>query len=307
MLKDRVTVILSTYNGEKYLAEQLDSILSQDDVDVTLLIRDDGSRDSTLSILQDFASRHENVQWIAGDNRGVAGSFLTALKQADSSSNYYAFCDQDDVWEPRKLVNAVEALRAEGDNDLPMLYCSKLEIVDESLRHIGFTKRLFRDISFTNALFQNIVYGCTGVMNRPARDLVISTESVREILMHDWWCYLAVSAFGRVIFDDRSAIKYRQHGNNQVGAYISILGRIKMRYERTFRGLNGRFPSEQNSLFLAQYGPRLSGDKRRIMELTLGAKRSLRRRIELASSSEIVMQNRLDNVLTRVGILLNRF
>jgi glycosyltransferase involved in cell wall biosynthesis len=307
MLRDRVTVILSTYNGEKYLAEQLDSILSQDDVDVTLLIRDDGSRDSTLSILRDFASRHENVQWIAGDNRGVAGSFLTALKQADSSSDYFGFSDQDDVWEPRKLANAVEALRAEGDSDLPLLYCSKLEIVDESLRHIGFTKRLFRDISFKNALFQNIVYGCTGVMNRSARDLVISTDSVRDILMHDWWCYLAVSAFGRVIFDDRSAIKYRQHGNNQVGACTSILGRIMMRYKRTFRGLNGRFPSEQNSLFLALYGQRLSGDKRRFMELTLGAKRSLRRRIELASSSEIVMQNRLDNVLTRVGILLNRF
>ena len=80
-----------------------------------------------------------------------------------------------------------------------------------------------------------------------------------------------------------------------------------MRYERTFRGLNGRFPSEQNSLFLAQFGQRLSGDKRHFMELTLGAKASLRRRIELASSSEIVMQNRLENVLTRVGILLNRF
>jgi glycosyltransferase involved in cell wall biosynthesis len=307
MLENRVTVILSTYNGEKYLADQLDSILSQEGVEVTLLIRDDGSRDSTLTILRDFASRRENVQWIAGDNRGVAGSFLIALKQADSSSNFFAFSDQDDVWEPRKLANAVEALRAEGDTNLPLLYCSKLEIVDESLRHIGFTKRLFRDISFKNAVFQNIVYGCTGVMNRSARDLVVSTESVREILMHDWWCYLAVSAFGRVIFDDRSGIKYRQHGNNQIGARTSILGRIRMRCERTFRGLNGRFPSEQNSLFLAIYGQRLSGDKRRFMERTLGAKRSLRQRIELAASSEIVMQNRLDNFFTRVGILLNRF
>jgi glycosyltransferase involved in cell wall biosynthesis len=307
MLKDRVTVILSTYNGEKYLAEQLDSILSQDDVDVTLLIRDDGSRDSTLSILRDFASRYENVQWIAGDKRGVAGSFLTALKQADSSSDYFAFSDQDDVWEPRKLANAVAALRAVGNSDLPLLYCSKLEIVDENLRHIGFTKSPFRDISFKNALFQNIVYGCTGVMNRKARELVIPPESVREILMHDWWCYLAVSAFGRVIFDDRSAIRYRQHGNNQVGAQISLLGRIRVRYKRAFRGLNGRFPSEQNSLFLALHGQRLSGEKRRFMELTLGAKRSLRQRILLACSREILMQHRLDNVLTRVTILLNRF
>jgi glycosyltransferase involved in cell wall biosynthesis len=307
MRKDRVTVILSTYNGEKYLVEQLDSILSQVDVDVTLLVRDDGSRDSTRAILQDFVARHENVQWIAGDNCGVAGSFLTALQQADDSSDFYAFSDQDDVWEPRKLANAVETLRAQGDSDRPLLYCSTLEIVDEKLQHVGFTKRLFRDISFKNALFQNIVYGCTSVMNRSARDLVCSTQSVREILMHDWWCYLGVTAFGRVIFEDRAAIKYRQHGNNQVGAHTNFVGRIKMRYERTFRGLNGRFPSEQNSLFLSLYGPRLSGEQRHFMEMTLGAKRSLFRRIALASSSELVMQNRLDNMLTRVMILFNRF
>ena len=307
MLKDRVTVILSTYNGEKYLAEQLESILSQEDVDVTLLIRDDGSRDSTIPLLREFAARYDNVRWIAGDNSGVAGSFLTALKEADGSCDYFAFSDQDDVWEPRKLANAVQALRAQNDVHLPMLYCSKLEIVDERLQHIGFTKALFRDIGFKNALFQNIVYGCTGVMNRAARDLLNSTESLGKILMHDWWCYLVVSAFGLVIFDDRSAIKYRQHGRNQVGARTSLFGRLGMRYERAFKGVNGRFPSEQNRLFLTLYGQFLSVDKRRFMERTLGAKRSLRRRIELASSSEIVMQHRLDNVFTRVMILFNRF
>lgn len=307
MVKDRVAVILSTYNGEKYLVEQLESILAQEAVEVSLLVRDDGSRDSTMSIVRDFALRYGNVQWIAGVNRGVAGSFMTALEQADCPCDYFAFSDQDDVWEPRKLANAVEVLRVAGDTQLPLLYCSKLEVVDENLRHIAFTRKLFRDIGFKNALFQNIVTGCTVVMNRPARDLVIAAGAMRNILIHDWWCYLAVSAFGKVIFDDRSAIKYRQHGHNQVGARMSFLGRIRSRYDRTFKGLNGRFPSEQNRLFLELYGQSLSGDKRRFMELTLAAKRSLRRRITLASSSDILMQTRLENFLTRVGILLNRF
>jgi hypothetical protein len=260
-----------------------------------------------MAIVEDFASRYDNVRWIRGDNRGVAGSFLSALEQAELSSDYFAFSDQDDVWEQDKLTKAVDALRAERDTNVPLLYCSKLEVVDENLQHIAYTRRMFRDIGFKNALFQNIVTGCTVVMNRPARDIVVSTEEMGAILMHDWWCYLAISAFGRVIFDDRSSIKYRQHGRNQVGARMSFFGRVRSRYERTFKGLNGRLPSEQNRLFLELYGQRLSDDQRRFMEFTLAAKRRLRHRITLAWSSDILMQTRLENALTRVGILLNRF
>jgi glycosyltransferase involved in cell wall biosynthesis len=307
MIKDRVAVVLSSYNGERYLAEQLESIVSQEGVDVTLLVRDDGSRDSSTSIVEAFASRYDNVKLIRGDNRGVTGSFFAALAQAENTSDYFAFSDQDDVWEQGKLAKGVAALRAERDTSVPSLYFSKLEVVDEQLRHIAYTRRIFRDISFKNALFQNIVTGCTVVMNRPARDIVLSAGQADSILIHDWWCYLAISALGRVIFDDKSAIKYRQHGRNQVGARMSFFGRVRSRYERTFRGLNGRFPSEQNKLFLDLYGQRLSDEQRRFMEFTLAAKRRLRHRITLAWSSEILMQTRLENALTRVGILLNRF
>jgi hypothetical protein len=151
------------------------------------------------------------------------------------------------------------------------------------------------------------VTGCTIVMNRPARDLVMRGGVMRNILIHDWWCYLAVSAFGHVMYDERSAIKYRQHGNNQVSAQMSLPGRIRSRYKRTFKGLNGRFPSEQNDLFLKLYGPDLADDKRRFAEMTLAAKGSLRKRITLASSHEIRMQTGIENFLTRIGILLNRF
>ena len=216
MNTNRIAVILSTYNGEKYLAEQLASILAQEEANVQLLIRDDGSRDSTVALVREFARRHPNVCCIAGTNEGVTRSFLLALEQADPDCQYFAFSGQDDVWTPRKLANAVETMRRAPDPSLPLLYCSKLEVVDERLRHLAFTRK-WRDVGFKNALFQNIVTGCTMVMNRPARDLVMRGGVMRNILIHDWWCYLAVSAFGHVMYDERPAIKYRQHGNNQVG------------------------------------------------------------------------------------------
>jgi len=306
MTAGRIAVILSTYNGEKYLAEQIESILAQADADVRLLIRDDGSHDSTVELLQGFASRHSNVRCITGANKGITESFLMALTDADPDCQFFAFSDQDDVWDPRKLANAMETLRSAADPDLPLLYCSKLEVVDENLAHLAYTRPL-RDIGFRNALFQNVVSGCTIVMNRPARDLVLRGGVTRNILMHDWWCYLAVSAFGKVVYDEWAGIKYRQHANNQLGSKTRLMDRIRWRCERTLNGLNGRFPSEQNDFFLKLYGKDLPDDKRMFAEMTLAAKRSLPKRITLASSPEILMQSAKESFITRLGILLNKF
>ena len=306
MTTSRIAVVLSTYNGEKYLAEQLESILAQEEADVELLIRDDGSHDSTVQLVRDFTSRHPNVRCIVGANKGVTHSFLTALEKANSDCEFFAFADQDDVWNPRKLANAVETLRGAADPSLPLLYCSKLELVDETLGHLAFTPT-WRNISFENALFQNVVCGCTIVMNGPARNLVLRSDVTRNILMHDWWCYLAVSAFGHIMYDHRSGIKYRQHGNNYVGSRTSLVARIRRRCKHTLNGLHGRFPSEQNNLFLKLYGKKLPDEKRRFAEMTLAAKYSLRKRITLASSDEIRMQTAVENFFTRVRILLNRF
>lgn len=302
----RIAVILSTYNGEKYLAEQIESILAQDDADVSLLIRDDGSHDSTVALVRDFASRHPNIRCMTGPNKGITESFLMALNEADPRCQFFAFSDQDDVWDRRKLANAVETLRSTADPTLPLLYCSRLEVVDENLAHLAYTRPL-RDIGFKNALFQNVVSGCTIVMNRAARDLVLRGGTAQSILMHDWWCYLAVSAFGKVLYDDRPGIKYRQHANNQLGSKTRLLERILWRCERTLNGLNGRFPSEQNDFFLRLYGKDLPDDKRCFAEMTLAAKRSLHKRITLASSREILMQSTKESFITRLGILLNKF
>ena len=125
-----VQVVMSTYNGEKYLKEQIDSILSQEGVDVRLYIRDDGSSDRTTDILASY-QEHKNVKIEKGNNLGFAKSFLTALDECDEA-DYYAFSDQDDVWEKDKLSTAIEILEEESQST-PLLYCSALQRVDENL------------------------------------------------------------------------------------------------------------------------------------------------------------------------------
>ena len=306
MAVDRVAVVLSTYNGEKYVDEQINSILAQQDVDLTLLVRDDGSRDATVALVREFEAHYSNVQCVVGTNQGVTRSFLSALESADPSCEFFAFSDQDDVWSPNKLARALEAIRAEADPRMPLLYCSKLELVGETLDHIAFT-RSWRHIGFQNALFQNIVTGCTVVMNKPARELVLQGNRREGILIHDWWCYLVISAFGKVVYDDCPNIKYRQHGGNQVGMQSSLAGRVKSRLKRTLNGLNGRFPSEQNRFFLLVHGARLSPGQRILLETALAAKNSLFKRIALALSRRIQAQTETESIFIRLGILLNKF
>ena len=127
----RILVLVSTYNGERYLSQQLDSILNQKGVNVSVLVRDDGSSDNTIRILEDYEKRNQNLHYYQGTNVGPIMSFFDLLNQA-KGYEYYAFCDQDDVWDDDKLSSAILLLDKEPDS-LPVLYCSNLKVVDENL------------------------------------------------------------------------------------------------------------------------------------------------------------------------------
>ena len=144
------------------------------------------------------------------NNIGVIASFFQLLMLASSEADYFAFCDQDDVWLPNKVSRAVSVLES-IPQDIPLLYCSRVTIVDEKLNHLGLSKTLSRAPSFENALVENIVTGCTAVINRKSRQLFLR-RIPRKALMHDWWMYLVVAAFGEVVWDPQSKDVYkRQH------------------------------------------------------------------------------------------------
>jgi len=225
-----VEILMSTYNGEKYLEEQLDSLFKQTYSKIKVLIRDDGSKDNTVEIIKRYIKDY-NIKLIEGKNIGVIASYFELIKKSDSNCNYFVFCDQDDYWETPKVEKAIERIKEkESKEEVGVAYCSNLKLVDKNLKFIKYQYKKNLKPSFENAIVENIITGCTLVINKKLRDKVlkdIDKINVNNILMHDWYIYIVASIVGEVIYDKESYIKYRQHGNNVVGMEVTLLGKFK--------------------------------------------------------------------------------
>ena len=248
-----VNIILSTYNGSLYIKEQLESLYAQDYPNLKIFVRDDGSSDSSLEILR-AESAKGRLTLFDGQNIGIFNSFLELLKIA-APADYYALCDQDDIWLPNKVSKAISKLK---DQKSPALYCSSLMLVDSELKEL---KQFAYDdaIGFKNSIFTNCATGCSCVFNIALKDLFIRTKDPSKIIMHDWWLYIIASAFGEVIYDKDYYILYRQHANNQIGMQ-SIFKIFKNRLFRLFvcSQVPNRF--SQVTEFKATYGSILKND-----------------------------------------------
>ena len=221
---EKIAVLMSTYNGEKYIREQIDSILAQENIDIQLFIRDDGSSDHTVEIVRGYTADHQNIFLInqhSDGNLGAAHSFLHLIAYAlkkEPDVKYFSFADQDDYWMPDKLVCAVEQIKSGKQSEFPHLYYSNKTIVDENLKwlrdeHIKFYNDFYEGFS------RSYAFGCTMVFDHQMAELAVSHMPVYENWFHDSWIYrLAKSVGGEIIFDEKSHIFYRQHGNNVVGA-----------------------------------------------------------------------------------------
>ncbi|MEH0690589.1 glycosyltransferase family 2 protein [Vibrio cholerae] len=237
-MKDiNVAVLLSVYNGEKYLEAQLDSILSQSyDCVINIYIRNDGSSDSSESIIRNYTGKYENIHFMDNqDNLGCARSFFELLFLV--RSDYYFFCDQDDVWHTDKIRNTL-ALYG-NDDTLPILAHTDLNIVDEELNVTcdSFYKfqKLNPEIGMNKnkIVIQNYIVGCTICINEPMKQLLdqdFIINNADKIAMHDWWVALCAVFFAEVRFHNEPSIDYRQHNSNVLGAKDNSLSR----YLRSF-------------------------------------------------------------------------
>lgn len=303
MAVPRVAVLLSTYNGERYLAEQLASLRRQEGVALHVHARDDGSTDGTCAILRAHAPVWPELADLApGTNLGVAASFLHLLGTAPADADFYAFCDQDDVWMPDKLARATAALAAEEG---PALYCSNTVCVDHDLKVIG-TPAPHPDARFHHILFDNVATGCTVVLNRAARELLVSRLPESGVLMHDWWCALVIAAFGRLHYDPVPSMFYRQHGGNVVGLNANWLGqklglmRRLLRQRRTFYPIHA-----QAAELLRQFGPTMPAPHRDHLARLVESKRSLAARAAFALSRQVVHRDLVGQTAVRGLILAN--
>ncbi len=304
-MSNRVTVLLSSYNGSKFLQQQLGSLYEQTYPNIRILVRDDGSSDSTRSMLASEQAKGRIDILEGHNNLGAALSFFELLRSAASTeTEFVAFCDQDDVWHPEKIAHAVSALSGVTGSG-PAMYCSRVELVDENLGHIGYTE-LPKKVGFGNALVESVAIGCTMVLNRKAIDLVCANLPSR-VVIHDWWCYLAVSCFGEVIYDAEATLKYRQHGSNAIGVAATGFAQLSRKYRRFFGSGDGhRWINEQAATLLNIFQDSIPLSRRQILNKFVGAKSSLRCRFQLALSRDVWRQKWFDDLILRFLILIDR-
>lgn len=302
MKKPTLHVLLSTYNGERFISAQIDSVLAQRGVDVRLYIRDDGSSDGTRAIVSEYAARDPQISVEYGLNKGVVGSFFTLLAACTATGDYFAFCDQDDVWKPDKLARAVVCCDTYTDQE-PVLYASRVEYVTEQLSRLGFSP-MPRRVGFNNAMVENQLIGCTMVFNRHLRELVLA-RLPQYATMHDAWLYLVASALGKVIFDDFVSVAYRQHSGNVVGGTTSALHRNMKRVLPFLRSLKQgkQRNSEQVEEFLRLFESVLNEHQKRLAAEFVLSKPYFIKRLWLVLGGQYRRESWVEDTIMRLKIL----
>jgi len=297
----RVQILLSTFNGERYLPQQIQSLLDQDYSEIDILVRDDGSEDGTREVLARYA-RTSRLTVVLGENLGVVRSFLELLRMSGPAVDYVALCDQDDVWLPDKISRAVSFLET-TDGERPVVYASRVSVVDEQLRLRHLSRKPTRPLGLGNALVENLLTGCTTVLNRAARDLIVA-RLPEFAFVHDWWIYLVMSACGEIRYDFESRILYRQHAQNAIGVTSGFVGKWSRRASRFLQRKESI--ARQVGEFRRLFADRLSQEQLEIVRLVETAPESFGRRLALARSRRVYRQSSLDDLLLRGVILANR-
>jgi glycosyltransferase involved in cell wall biosynthesis len=273
--KNNVDILLATYNGARFVEQQIHSVLRQTHPGVRLLVRDDGSRDATAEIVQRFAARRPGQVSLVdggGQKLGPSASFSLLLRHA--SAGYVMFCDQDDVWRPTKvettLLRMRELERVHG-TDCPILVHTDMTVVDEGLRTLNRSFWAYQHLdplqgaSLKRLLVQNVVTGCASMINRALLQKAVPIPP--GALMHDWWLALAAAAFGRVQCLRQSTMLYRQHGDNQIGAKPWCTARIIRQALAVFDGIPQGLHGTQRQAreFLRRFGRELEPRQRQVV------------------------------------------
>lgn len=237
-----ITVLLATYNGADYIRQQVDSILRQTYQDFHLILSDDGSKDNTPELLESYAQKYPDriTHYRSGQRFGCAQAHFMHLLSTFHDTPYIMFSDQDDVWHAAKIEKTLAKMKqVETDPALPTLVHTDLLVVDDVLQPIApsFCRLSHLDgnrMALNHLIVQNVVTGCTAMLNRSLAELGSRTPADEPMLMHDWWLAILAAAAGNVGFLNEPTISYRQHGNNSVGAKDA----------RSFSYLWGRFSAK---------------------------------------------------------------
>jgi glycosyltransferase involved in cell wall biosynthesis len=300
-----VTILLCTFNGERFLKEQLESLQRQSFTNWKLIVSDDGSSDRTREILQAFKASQERrqIDITDGPRRGASANFLFLACREGLASDYYAFCDQDDVWETDKLERAIGILE-QMDAGAPAVYGSRTRVIDASGRETGLSPLFSRAPTFRCALVQSIAGGNTMVFNQKARDVLAYGGADVIVPSHDWWLYLAASACGgHFYYDAWPSLRYRQHAQNVIGANMGLGARIQRL--RMLRQGRFRHWSNLNIAALTRVRPLMTAESRRIFDLFCKARHQpLLQRAAMFVQAGLYRQTLFGNVGLAIAVAL---
>lgn len=302
-----MAILLCTLRAHDYLRQQLDSIVGQTHTSWSICVSDDGSDQSTHTILDEYQTRLGSSRFniLRGPAQGFAANFLSLACNTSISADYYAYADQDDIWESDKLALALRWL--EGmPADVAALYCARTSKVDANNQDLGLSERWTKPLGFANALVQSIASGNTMVFNRAARDLLAAAGPKIQVAAHDWWTYQLVSGSGgRVFYDSRPTVRYRQHRDNLIGTN----GTWSARFLRAHMLLRGRFGkwSQMNVAALQTMRPHLTLENQtRLDDFAKARQGGLLARLAAFGRSGVYRQTRLGNLGLVAAVILKK-
>lgn len=303
----KVAILLCTFNGARFLQEQLDSYAAQTHANWTVWASDDGSGDGTLAILerQRLAWGPGRLTIVGGPGRDGPANFMSLVRREGVEADYYAFSDQDDIWEPDKLARAVAWLDTQPPA-VPALYCGRVRYTDERGAEIGLSPLWPRPPAFANALIQNIAGGNTMVFNRAARRLIGMLPPEVPVVVHDWWAYQVVTGCGgQVRFDPVPTLRYRQHAGNLIGANSGWASRLR-RAGQSLLGLHRDWLDVQLAALATLEQALTAGSFHTLAQFREARRAPLPERLSGIMRSGVYRQTRVQDAWFRVQALLNR-
>jgi glycosyltransferase involved in cell wall biosynthesis len=300
----KISIALCTFNGERYLDEQLASIAAQTRLPDEMVICDDGSTDNTLSIVELFAKKAAFAVRIVQNkqNLGVIANFQQAVGLCHGELT--ALADQDDVWLPDKLANAEQVILSSHQPE-KILYCTRLIYVGQTLKTLGFSP-IPDHTDFSNAVVENSATGCSVVFSNDIKKKFLQARSV-DMVMHDWWLYLVATAFGNVIYDLRPSVLYRQHVSNVAGwqpRSKKLWRRLNSLRQRLKTGSSGMDSLNQAARFIEAYED-LSFDKVALVNSLIKLRQqNIIKRLLYALKPDVARNNALENIGLRIMLFM---
>lgn len=306
----KIGVLLSAYNGEKYIAQQIESIMKQSNVEhITLLVRNDGSTDNTGLVLKKLEAKYPNMKVISGKNIGLIASFFKLLDIAvkEYDFDYYSFSDQDDYWMEDKLESAVKMLENEK-NAFPLLYGCRSFIVDENLKPTGFlTQKKLKPISFYNTAIQNIIPGHNQVLNKKLAEILVNKkQDFTNIYSQDLWITNVAAISGKVLFENIPHTYYRMHGDNQLGYGKGKIDRIHAHLIRLRKKEPQKMALQLKKIMLT-FDTFLSSDQKREMKLFFDSQTSLKKRFDYIRRAKLYRQSKKENCIFEILYLIGNY